>query len=77
MAGKARDLGKNGLMGCGWTLQLLADRLPCSITEENHATAKAAFIQKLELQSNIVWEGLFAASHYDRYEEQMTLIDQS
>jgi hypothetical protein len=51
--------------------------LVCSITEENHATAKAAFIQKLELQSNIIWKGLFAASHYDWYEKQMALIDQS
>lgn len=51
--------------------------MPCSITEENHATAKAAFLQKLELQSNVVRERLFTASHYDRYEEQMTLIDQS
>jgi hypothetical protein len=50
--------------------------LPCSITEENHATAKAAFLQKLKLQSNVVREQLFAASHDDRYEEQMTFVDQ-
>ncbi len=39
--------------------------IPYSIAEENHAAAKAVFLQKLKLQSNIVWEGLFAASHYD------------
>ncbi len=46
-----------------------------SITEENLATVKAVFLQKLELQSNAVWEGFFAASHDNRYEEQMILID--
>jgi hypothetical protein len=50
--------------------------LPCSITEENRTIAKAAFLQKLKLQSNVIWEALFAASHYDRDEEQMTLVDQ-
>src|SRR6266542_944193 len=50
--------------------------LPCSITEENHATAKAALLQKLELQSNVGREALFATSHYNRCEEQMTLVDQ-
>src|SRR6185436_4768933 len=43
--------------------------LPCSITEENHAVAKAALLQKLELQFDIVREGLFSSSHYDRREE--------
>ena len=31
--------------------------LPCSITEENHTIAKAAFLQKLELQSHVVRQG--------------------
>ncbi len=50
--------------------------LPCSITEENHATAKAAFLQKLELQSNVVRERWFAPSNDDRCEKQVTLVDQ-
>jgi hypothetical protein len=50
--------------------------LPCSITEENHATAKAAFLQKLKLQSNVVWEGWFAPSYDDRDEKQLALVDQ-
>lgn len=48
-----------------------------AITEENHAIAKAAFIQKFKLQSNIIGKGLFAASHYNWHEKQMVLIDQS
>ena len=31
--------------------------LPCSITEENCTIAKAAFLQKLELQSHVVRQG--------------------
>src|SRR6266498_3971255 len=50
--------------------------LPDSITEENHATTKAAFLQKLKLQSNVVRERWFAPSYNDRCEEQVTLIDQ-
>ncbi len=51
--------------------------LVCSITEENHAIIKAAFIHKLERQSYIAWQSLFAASHDDGYDKQMALIDQS
>ena len=40
--------------------------LLCSITEENRAISKAALLQKLELQSHVVRQGWFAASHYDR-----------
>jgi hypothetical protein len=40
--------------------------LLCSITEENCAISKAALLQKLELQSHVVGQGWFAASHYDR-----------
>ena len=40
--------------------------LLCSITEENRAISKAALLQKLELQSNVVRQGWFAASHHDR-----------
>jgi hypothetical protein len=50
--------------------------LACSITEENHATAKAALLQKLELQSNVDRERCFAPSYDDRCEKQVTLVDQ-
>jgi hypothetical protein len=75
---KARQMPKNAVRTHPQLHAVLGgSSLPCSITEENHATAKAPFAQKLELQSDVVREGLFAASHDDRHEEQMTLIDQS
>jgi hypothetical protein len=46
-----------------------AASLFCSIPEENHAAAKAAFLQKLELQADMVGEGLFSTSYHDRREE--------
>jgi hypothetical protein len=43
--------------------------LPCSITKVNLTVAKAAFLQKLELQSNVLRERCFAASQDDRFDE--------
>jgi hypothetical protein len=40
-----------------------------SITEVNLTVAKATFLQKLKLQSNVVWERCFATSHDDRFDE--------
>ena len=47
----------------------------CSIPKENHAAAKAAFIQKLKLQSNLIRKGVFAASYQNRSKKQMAFID--
>ncbi len=44
--------------------------------EMNDAVPESAFVQQLELQTDIVGEGPRAASHHDGREEQMTLIDQ-
>jgi hypothetical protein len=49
--------------------------LPGLVTDVDHAVAKAAFLQKVQLQINIVREGLFAASYHDRYEEQVALAN--
>src|SRR5574339_197221 len=62
--------------GCAESAWLGGVSLACSITEENHATVKAAFLQKLELQSNVVRERWFAPSYDDRCEKQVTLVDQ-
>src|SRR5512140_1175659 len=50
--------------------------LSCSITEVNRTVPKAAFRQKLELQSHVVGQCGFAASHDDRDQEQMNLVEQ-
>src|SRR5512143_2838919 len=55
---------------------LSGSAVPRSITKVNHAVTKAAFLQKLEFQSNLVREGWFADSHYDRCEEQLALVNQ-
>jgi hypothetical protein len=53
-----------------WVAALLGGFcLPYSITKVNLTVAKAAFLQKLKLQSNVVRERCFAASHDDRFDE--------
>src|SRR5690606_16141416 len=47
-----------------------------TITEENRAIAKAAFLQKLELQPDVLRQGRFAASHNNRDQEQVALVHQ-
>src|SRR5215203_1640188 len=49
---------------------------PGAVVEVNHAVAETAFVQQFELQADIVGEGLFAASHHYRREEQVALVDQ-
>ena len=44
--------------------------------EVDHAVAKAVFLQKAHLQTDMVREGLLSASHNDGHEEQMALVDQ-
>ena len=72
---KPRKLPKNAVTPTTMAPMLFGDRvhtvlggfsLLCSITEENRAISKAALLQKLELQSHVVRQGWFAASHYDR-----------
>jgi hypothetical protein len=41
----------------------------------NHAAGKAAFGQQLELQADMVGEGLFAGSHDDGRDEQVKFVD--
>jgi hypothetical protein len=50
--------------------------LSCAITEVNHTAPEAALLQQLELQSNVVREGWFAASYDEWCKEQQALIDQ-
>src|SRR5688572_23059819 len=42
-----------------------------AVAEVNHAVAETAFVQQLELQADLVGEGLLAASHHDRRQEQV------
>jgi hypothetical protein len=44
--------------------------------EVNDAVSEPAFIEKFELRADIVWQGALAASHHDRAQEQMALVDQ-
>src|SRR3989440_7808084 len=49
---------------------------PGAVVEVHHAVAEAAFVQQFEVEANMVGEGLFAASHYDRRDDEMVLVDQ-
>ena len=49
---------------------------PSAVVEVNHAVAETAFVQQFELQADVVGQGSLAASHYHRYDEQVTLVDQ-
>lgn len=44
--------------------------------EVNDAVSEPALIEKFELRADVVWQGALAASHHDRAQEQMALIDQ-
>jgi hypothetical protein len=44
--------------------------------EVNDAVSEPAFIEKFELRADVVWQGALAASHHDRAQEQMALVDQ-
>jgi hypothetical protein len=46
-----------------------------AVAQVNHAVAEAAFVQQIELQADIIGEGLFAASHHHGREEQVALVD--
>ena len=50
---------------------------PGAVAEVDHAVAEAAFVQQLEPQVQIVGQGPLAASHDDRRDEQVALVDQS
>ncbi len=43
----------------------------------NYAVAEAALVQQLELQADVVGEGLLAAADHDGHEEQVALVDQA
>src|SRR2546421_1157854 len=47
-----------------------------AVAEIDHAVAETAFVQEFELQADIAWEGTFSASHHNRRDEQVTLVDQ-
>jgi hypothetical protein len=42
----------------------------------NDTVSEPALIEKLELRADIVRQGGLAASHHDRAQEQMALVDQ-
>jgi hypothetical protein len=44
--------------------------------EVNDAVSEPAFIEKFELRADVVSQGALAASHHDRAQEQMALVDQ-
>ena len=43
--------------------------------EVNDAVSEPALIEKFELRADVVWQGALAASHHDRVQEQMALVD--
>jgi hypothetical protein len=47
-----------------------------AVVEVNDAVSEPAFIEKFELRADVVWQGALAASHHDRAQEQMALVDQ-
>ncbi len=44
--------------------------------EVNDAVSEPALIEKFELRADVVWQGALAASHHDRAQEQMALVDE-
>jgi hypothetical protein len=48
-----------------------------SIGEVNNAVVESAFVDQLELHMNMVGEGPVAASHYNRIDEKVVLVDQA
>jgi hypothetical protein len=44
--------------------------------EVNDAVSEPALIEKFELRADVVRQGALAASHHDRAQEQMALVDQ-
>src|SRR2546428_3815014 len=47
-----------------------------AVVEVNDAVSEPALIEKFELRADVVWQGALAASHHDRAQEQMALVDQ-
>ena len=47
-----------------------------AVVEVNDAVSEPAFIEKFELRADVVSQGALAASHHDRAQEQMGLVDQ-
>ena len=47
-----------------------------AVVEVNDAVSEPALIEKFELRADVVWHGALAASHHDRAQEQMALVDQ-
>jgi hypothetical protein len=47
-----------------------------AVVEVNDAVSESALIEKFELRVDVVRQGALAASHHDRAQEQMALVDQ-
>jgi len=47
-----------------------------AVVEVNDAVSEPALIEKFELRADVVWQGALAASHHDRAQEQMALVNQ-
>src|SRR5262245_15718199 len=47
-----------------------------AVVEMNEAAREAALVEQLELRAHVVGHGALAASHHDRAQEQMALVDQ-
>ena len=48
-----------------------------AVVEVNEPVSEPALIEKLELRADIVRQGALTASHHDRAQEQMALVDQA
>ncbi len=46
-----------------------------AVMEVNDAVSEPSLIEKFELRADVVWQGALAASHHDRAQEQMALVD--
>lgn len=44
------------------------------VAQIDHAVAEAALIQQFEIEADVAGEGLFAASHHDRRNEQVAFV---
>src|SRR5829696_4612952 len=59
-----------------WAVIVAVSSRPGAVAEIDHAVAETALVQQLQLQADIVGEGLLAASHYDGCDEQLAFVDQ-
>src|SRR6476469_326646 len=54
----------------------LSGRVVDAVVEMNDTILEAALIEQFELRADVVRQGAFAATHHDRAQEEMALVDQ-